>query len=340
MKLRPLSILICSVSIIPAQVSNRQMTLDVVVTDKSGKPVSGLVQQDFTLLDNKAPQTITSFRAVDGPATPGAPPVEIVLVIDAVNTDFSNVARERSEILKFLEQNGGELPRPTSLALFTDSGVKMGTASTQDGKSLASDLNGQILGLRTINRSQGIYGAGDRLDLSIRSLGQLAQYEATKPGRKLVIWISPGWPLLSGPRIELTATQQQQILRTVVMVSDGLRRADITLYSVDPLGTNDAAGFRTFYYKEFLKGVRKQNQAQFGDLALQVLAEQSGGRVLNSSNDIAGEIATAAADAHTFYVLTFDSDVADGPNDYHELDVKIDKPHLTAHTRTGYYAQP
>ena len=330
----------CAAVIAPAQVSPRQMTLDVVVTDKSGKPVGGLEQPDFKLFDNKAPQTITSFRAIDGPATPGSPPVEIVLIIDDVNAPFSIVARERSEIQKFLNQNGGELPRPTSLALFTDSGMQQGTPSTSDGKALSGDLSDQKLGLHSITRSQGIYGAGDRIDLSLKAISQLAQYEATRPGRKLVIWISPGWPLLTGPRIELTKKQQEQIFQNIVMLSDSLRRAGITLYSVDPLGTVDAASFRTSYYKEFLKGVRKPNQTEFGDLALEVLAEQSGGRVLNSSNDITGEIATCAGDARTFYELTFDSAVGDGPNDYHSLEVKIDKPGLAAHTRTGYYAQP
>ena len=45
--------------------ADRRLTLDVVVTDKSGHPVPGLQQQDFTLLDDKQPQTILSFRAVD-----------------------------------------------------------------------------------------------------------------------------------------------------------------------------------------------------------------------------------------------------------------------------------
>lgn len=50
---------------------NRQITLDVVVTDKSGKPVAGLQQQDFTLLDNKEPNKILSFNAV--PVEPRLP---------------------------------------------------------------------------------------------------------------------------------------------------------------------------------------------------------------------------------------------------------------------------
>ena len=57
------------------------MHLDVVVTGKSGKPVSGLQLQNFTLLDNDRPASITSFEAVDGAQAR----VEVVLVIDAVN---------------------------------------------------------------------------------------------------------------------------------------------------------------------------------------------------------------------------------------------------------------
>src|SRR5580692_7001128 len=43
-----------------------RMYLDVVVAAKSGQPVAGLQQKDFTLSDNKATQAITSFQAVSG----------------------------------------------------------------------------------------------------------------------------------------------------------------------------------------------------------------------------------------------------------------------------------
>jgi hypothetical protein len=57
--------------------------LDIVVTQKSGPPVPGLQQQDFTLLDSKAPQTITSFEAVKAREAQH----EVFLVIDSVNSD-------------------------------------------------------------------------------------------------------------------------------------------------------------------------------------------------------------------------------------------------------------
>jgi VWFA-related protein len=133
--------------------------------------------------------------------------------------------------------------------------------------------------------------------------------------------------------------QRQWFFTSILTLSDGLRRARITLYSLDPLGTADALSLRTDY-KQFLKPVKKAAQADLGDLALQVLASQSGGLVLNSSNDLAGEIATCAADANSYYVLSFEGLPGDGPNEYHALDIKLDKPGLTARTRSGYYAQP
>jgi hypothetical protein len=62
--------------------------------------------------------------------------------------------------------------------------------------------------------------------------------------------------------------------------------------------------------------------------------------VLNSSNDLTAEIAKYAADATSFYVLSFKAARADRANEYHAIGINVDKPGITARTRTGYYAQP
>ena len=320
-----------------AQQDGHSLTLDVVVNDKSGNAIPGVQAEDFTLLDNKQAQKITSFRAVDGAAAD--PPVELVFVVDEVNASFIAVAQARERLTKYFEQNGGKLPAPGSVVFFSDSGTTIGKPSP-DGTVLAAELKQNLNAQRTIRRSQGFYGAQDRLTLSLRAMEELAAFEAPRPGRKLAIWISPGWPLLSGPGVQLTEKDQQKLFRTVVGLSDKLRQARITLNAVDPLGTNDAGGFRTLYYQEFLKGVTKPSHVAIGNLGLQVLAYQTGGQVLNSNNDVAGEIADCVSDLAHFYVLTFDSAGADGPDDYHALELKIDKPGLAARTRRGYYAQP
>ena len=193
---------------------------------------------------------------------------------------------------------------------------------------------GPLIGLR------GFYGAAERFDMSIKTLTSLVAYEGTRPGRKLMIWFSPGWPLLSGPNIQLSRKNEQQLFNSIVAASTGLRQARITLYSIDPLGLADAGGVRISFYEEFLKGVASPERVLPGDLGLQVLVVQSGGRVFNSSNDLTAAIANCTADADAFYVLSFDAARADQANEYHSLGVTVDKPGIAARTRTGYYAQP
>jgi VWFA-related protein len=321
----------------------RRVSIDVVVTDKSGKPVAGLQQQDFTLLDDKQPQAILSFSATDFASSettkPADPPMQAILLVDAVNAGFQGVGVQRLQLEKFLRQDGGRLPIPMSLVLLTDTSAELQRVPTRDGNALADSLNSQQPGMRISGRSQGFYGAEDRLQISLRALQHLISFEATQPGRKLLVWLSPGWSLLSGPGVQLTAKNQEFLFNTIVELSRALREARITLYSVDAAGVTDAGSFRTFYYETFLKGVSSANKVQNGDLGLQVLAAQSGGRVLNSSNNVASSIATCVADANAFYTLSFDAPPADHPNEYHSLQIKIDKPGLTARTRTGYYAQ-
>ncbi len=318
--------------------SRAQISLNVQVTDKSGAAIRGLQKQDFTLLDDEQPLNILSFDAVDG-AAPAAADVEIVLVVDAVNATFQAVTYERNEIRKFLLQNGGKLAHPVSLIIFSDAGTKVQDSSSRDGNALAALYDQYQTGLRSINRSQGFYGATERFDMSLKAITSLAAYEGTRPGRKLMIWISPGWPLLSGPNIELTNKEAQQLFSSIVAASDTLRKADLTVYSVDPLGLADF-GTRTSFYQEFVKGVASSKRAVYGDLGLQVLAVQSGGRVLNTTNDLMTAIANCAGDADAFYVLSFEPPPADHADEYHSLRVTVDKPGATARTRTGYYAQP
>jgi VWFA-related protein len=318
---------------------DRHIELDVTVSEKSGRLVPGLQQQDFSILDNKQAQKIVSFRQVTGTTAQEAP-AQVILLVDTVNTSFQSVSYERSEIVKYLQQNGGKLALPTSLIFFSDLNTQLQTQPTRDSNALIAEFDKNQTALRTIRRSQGFYGAEDRIDLSLRTLGALTVYESSQPGRKFLIWISPGWPLLSGPRVELSRKQQDGLFRSIVAMSAALRQARITLYSVDPLGTADAGGVRTFYYEEFLKGVRKVNDVAPADLSLQVLAVQSGGRALNSSNDLTGEIESCIADANSYYILSFDAAPADQPNEYHNLEIKVDKPGLSVRSRTGYYAQP
>jgi VWFA-related protein len=318
-----------------AQPASSRIELDVVVTGKSGPPVTGLQQQDFTLLDNKVPQTITSFKAVTGRE---AAPLEVVVVLDAVNTTVQHVSYERIEIDKFLRADEGRLAYPVALAMFTDQGIHAVSDFSSDGNALSASLDKEDATLRSIGRSTGFYGAAERLQLSLHALRQLIATETPRHGRKIVLWVSPGWPLLSGPHVDLDSKQQGLIFSDIVSLSTSLRAARLTLYSVDPLGAGESV-LRTSYYKDFLKGVSKPSQVQAGNLGLQVLAVQSGGLALNFSNDIASLLQQCLTDAMPYYEISFDPPAAHEPNEYHHIEIQLAKG-LIARTRQGYYAQP
>ncbi len=120
-----------------------QIKLDVLVTDAAGQPVAGLEQRDFTLLDDNKLQEILSFQAVDrsdGKVAAGDPPVEIILLLDATNNSLHNVAFERSQIEKFLRQNGGHLAQPLTLMIFSEQGVQVQPQPSSDGNQIAQSL--------------------------------------------------------------------------------------------------------------------------------------------------------------------------------------------------------
>jgi VWFA-related protein len=329
------STLLCAQqSAAPGPAPASRINLDVVVTAKSGPPVSDLQQQSFTLLDNKTPRHLTSFQAVTGSQNT----THILLLIDAVNTNYENIAYERAEVDKFLRANGGHLPQPMALAFFTDTGTQIQSNFTTDGNVLSASFDQYAIGLRNIRRSSE-YQAQERFSLSVKALGQVVLHEADLPGRKLIFWVSPGWPLLSGPGIQLDPKQESQAFASIVGLSTDLRRARVILYSISPLGTNEGLG-RNFYYQTFLKGVSDPHKAELGDLSLQVLAVQSGGLALTSSNDVASLLNQCLVDAQSYYEVSFDPSPADRRDEYHSLEIKVDKPGLTARTRQGYYAQP
>jgi VWFA-related protein len=318
----------------PTQASGSRIYLDVVVTPKSGAPVGDLQQQDFTLLDNKSPQTITSFKMVTGREAP----VEVVLVIDAVNNTAQSVSFARIEMDKFLRAEGGHLAYPFAVAIFTDKGTQIVANFSSDGNALAAALQQDNPGLRDIGRSSGYYGATERLQLSLTALRQLIAGVAPHQGRNLMLWVSPGWPLLSGPGTELDSKQQQQIFTDIVSLSARLIQARVTLYGIDPSGSGESM-MRTSYYKEFLKGISKPSQVDVADLGLPVIAIQSGGLALNSSNNIASMVRECVAET-PYYEISFDPPAAKQRDEYHRLEIQLDKPGLTARTRQGYYAQP
>src|SRR5581483_1902141 len=328
--------ILCSVSLL-SQTAPKPVNLYVQVTDKSGAAVRGLTQQDFTVVDNKHPQTVSSFQAVDGrPASDADSPTQIVLVIDSVNTPVAAISNARDDVRKFLLRDGGNLSQPVSFIVVTETGTRISPDSSRDGKALVDQFDQLQTGIRS-SRPFDAYQEQERLDLAMKAVSSIANFEQQKPGRKLVIWLSPGWPLMSGATMKFSPQGHEMFFKELRIQSNALQNAGITIYTIDPLGLQDAASRRVTLYKDYVKPVKSAPDAEPGNLALQVLSLQSGGRVLNASNDLAKEIVDCASDANSYYVVSYVPDKPGKPGEYHDVGVKVNKPDVTVRTRTGYY---
>ena len=103
------------------RVSTHMVLVDVVVTDKQGKPVPGLRPEDFVVEENGKAQKIATFsKPEENTAAPPALPPGIysnrpqyrssggpitVMLLDAVNTPFKDQAYARFQMLKFVKEN-------------------------------------------------------------------------------------------------------------------------------------------------------------------------------------------------------------------------------------------
>jgi len=312
-----------------------RIRIDVRVTERSGKLVTGLGPADFTVLDNGQPAKILSFRAYSTSDQPPDPPVQVLVIFDTVNTDFNTVSYTRLQVTNFLRQNGGHLTEPVTIAWLTNDGIESQSEPSLDGNALAAQIEAAKGRLRTETRAAGFWGDMDRFQFSLQKLGEIVSGLDSTPGRKLLIWAGPGWPAPVGPEITISAQDSAKLFSEIVRLSAILREGRVTVYSI----SGGTPGPGTFLYESYLKGVKKASQTQMQDLSLKVLAVQSGGLALAPSNDVAGLLDTCVKDADAFYSLSFDPSSTDSPGQYHKIEVRIDKPGLAARTRTGYYGQ-
>jgi VWFA-related protein len=326
---------------VPESNQSGAISLDVLVTDKSGAPVNGLQAGDFKLLLGKRqPQNIVSVRAAGSVNAPADPPAVAILVVDAVNAWILTVNSERQMLAKYFEENNGQLPIPVYLAIFTDQGMKVHTPATQDGKVLEEFLNANTTDLHNVKRPDGWWGDMEREQLSLKTLNYLTSQVNSMPGRKLFVWLSPGWNLQTNGQWDgASKSDQQGLYENAASVSTALRAARVTVYSIDPSGPEREMTFGPTY-EAFLKGLDVPKRADYGYLLLQVLAIQTGGQALYASNNLSSLISKSFGETKSYYVLTFNPPPAAHPSEFNNIEVQVDKPGVKVRTRTVYYSSP
>ena len=161
--------------------------IDALVTDKLGKPVSGLKREDFELLDNNKPQPITHFsfeesnpaRVKNSPVP--QPPIPkaltardlkrvVAFVVDTLHMQFENLYRTRKMLQDFVDNQ----MQPGDLALILPTGG--GSGLLQQFTSDRSLLRSAIDRLRLVNVGSGVIAYRSiTSDVPFKSMGRQEQ---------------------------------------------------------------------------------------------------------------------------------------------------------------------
>jgi VWFA-related protein len=103
---------------------------------------------------------------------------------------------------------------------------------TTDGNLLAELVTKMKTSFRVNDYESGANGDMERYKESLHALSAIAEYEKKRPGRKLLFWIGPGWPLLNSLHFQQTDDTFKENFKSVVKFSTMLREARVNVYSV------------------------------------------------------------------------------------------------------------
>lgn len=308
--------------------------LDVSVVDKRGEPMQGLTPADFELTQDG--RSLRLLNVVQKSAA--TEPTEMVILIDNVNSWQQLIAMDLKGLESFLTENDGKLALPTTLAISRDDGLQSDMKFTRDGNDLAKRLLDIRLGLQRYPQSAGTSGIQERSIRSLAAMSRIVEQEAQRPGRKIIVWISPGWPSVTAPWNHPTNDQQKRIFAGIVKINELMRRSNIQVDQVNVIGPTQNVSAEN-YYTGFLEPVRKSAGAEFEHLSLQVLTVHSGGAILRG-NDAGLMLRQCVERSKAYYQVTFEAAPKTSDLAFHKVELSVRQPDATVATRPGYYSVP
>jgi VWFA-related protein len=279
-----------------------------------------------------------------------------VILLDGLNTSFTDQAYARQQVIKFLMQ----IQPQDRLALYTlGSKLRVLHDFTSDATTLLAELrkySGQVSptldaseppqedsskdfdvgpsmredpltdlltqNLRTPIPNEVDFFRRERAQRTLEALLQIVYHVNALPGRKTLIWVSGSFPLIPTYMFYGVNFAEQRLVFSdeVEGAAKALSNSSLVVYPVDAHGlTTTRPDYSNF-------------------VTMKVLAEHTGGRAFYNTNDIRGAIRAAIDDSRSTYELEYypDSGIWDGR--FHAISVKVKRNGARVRTRQGYLA--
>jgi VWFA-related protein len=372
--------------------TTRLVEINVAVHDKKGAPVTGLIAEDFTILDGGKEEKIATF-SVESRGTPqesyqplppnifsnriaregGTPTNVAAILLDALETGFSDQAYARQQMIKFLSQlqpqdrvalyvlgRGGlhivqdftSNPSPLILAIRAHRlriAAQAGGTTFGAGSSIMPTLGGPAA-LAAARLDEGLWAMSISRNISrqslqvnvLNALQAIAQHLSGLPGRKSLLWITGSVPLpqtldhfsLRNPGGTSNTIMSGRVRETIRLLS----QADMALYPVDARGL-----YTDPDYNAENGGIPSQAGSALGGMGSQILAmnyyaQETGGRSYHDTNDLKAALRNALDDTELTYTLAYYPTHGKWNGEYRPIKVRVNREGVEVRCRKGYFA--
>jgi VWFA-related protein len=354
-------------SVTTLSVTTREVLLDVLVTDASGRPVTGLKPSDFSVVEEGAPQTIKNLEehhpmsAADTArltAAPALPPntftnftpvlntnASTVILLDALDTPLTAQMYLRQQVINYLKT----MQPGASIAIFqldTEMRLIQGFSSDQpmllaaaeskrDMPSLLRPIHGPNEEYRRIKR--------ETLRDGLQSMGR---YLAAFPGRKNLIWFTGEVPLtIFGTGLGTPFKDSFDVLGggspdDLSDLADELTLSRVAVYPIDTRGLQVDPAFDVSARRAPSPQSYSHFEARqaFDHLDLDSVATATGGKAYYNTNGLKDVIAEIVNSGSNYYSMAYSTTNKNWDGQFRHIKVTVDRPGVNLQYRNGYYA--
>lgn len=326
--------------------TTRLVVVDVVATDEKGSPVKDLKAEDFVVKENNEPQQVVDFSFhqpgnvatvshqlapnvfSNSPLYSGNSSLNVIL-LDAINTDFSNHAYAQDMLVKYLGTN----PKLQPTAVYAlENNLRLLHDFSTDAAALRDAITHYrgigVAHLATVEAAASPFtqrgtfrNVPQGRNAAFNGMIFLAQTLSGYRGRKNLIWISEGFPLSLYPDSVMSdeILQVEDYSPFVEKIADELMGAQVALYPISAAG------------------VSKDDQFS-AQTAMSSMAQRTGGKTFFNRNDIDTGVRTSLDDGSTYYTLEYYPANKTWNDKFRHIKVSVGRPGVKLQYRDGYYA--
>jgi VWFA-related protein len=208
------------------------------------------------------------------------------------------------------------------------------------------------------------YEATDRTEMTAEALGNLARYLARIPGRKNLIWFSSRFPIsffpVAGSKTEVQVAQPASGLNpgsaptpqpkesaqvaqqsgVLKETADLLTVSRIAVYPVGARGveTTISGGAQEESGISLAGLAREHGEIASNYVVMAALASETGGQVIQNSNDLSGAVAHAIENSAHYYTVSYTPTDNTMDGNFRSVQIKLAEAKYKLSYRQGYYA--